>query len=181
VRIHERSNRRPARVSQQRIFTRMLVRLGIPSDVPLDGSGIGIGHSVLVSCPRDRLTGDGISATLALAIQSPQPIHRNHIPRRRAGNERLAGPVVEREFQLSWHSVGVWARTARSVAGGFFPGRKRCRNFTIYTYSHSTSLRRAGCSAACNATSGLSIKATRTRRLDFILNRYQPIATTLST
>jgi hypothetical protein len=55
----------------------------------------------LLPVPRDRFARNGFPTSLALAIHSPLPIHRDHVSGRRAGNDRVAGPGVDREVDVS--------------------------------------------------------------------------------
>jgi hypothetical protein len=48
------------------------------------------------------MSGCSVSIAVAsLAVHPSPPIHRNNIPRRRAGNDRVAGPGVDREVKRS--------------------------------------------------------------------------------
>jgi hypothetical protein len=46
---------------------------------------------------RPRIVPSGLEAPPALAVHASQPIQRDNLPSRRAGNDRVAGPGVDRE------------------------------------------------------------------------------------
>ena len=64
---------------------------------------LGTPHSLLlpylVPCSRERIAGDGLSNCDGPAVHSSQPVHRDDVPSRRAGNDRVAGPGVDREVK----------------------------------------------------------------------------------
>ena len=59
-----------------------------------------------------------------MAIQPSRPIHRDHIPGRRAGNDRLAGPGVDREVTRAALTRQHWDRGMLSDEG-LLPGQAR--------------------------------------------------------
>ena len=55
-------------------------------------------HALLVRRLHNGLAGNTLpTAVDALAVQSSQPVHRDNLPGRRVGNDRLAGSSVDRE------------------------------------------------------------------------------------
>ena len=55
--------------------------------------------ALLVPHTCERHAGDDLPTALALAIHPSQPIHRDDIPSRRAGNDRVVGPGLDREVR----------------------------------------------------------------------------------
>ena len=55
--------------------------------------------AVLVPRPRKRVPSRNRPTAYALAFHSSPPIHRHYLPSPRAGNDRLAGPSVDREVK----------------------------------------------------------------------------------
>jgi hypothetical protein len=53
--------------------------------------------AILVPGPHERIAGNDLPTPLAFAIQPSQLVHRNYTSGRRAGNDRVAGPGVDRE------------------------------------------------------------------------------------
>jgi hypothetical protein len=47
---------------------------------------------------------------MALAVQPPHPLHRNNLPRPRAGNDRVAGSLVDREAMKVAVTRQLWDR-----------------------------------------------------------------------
>jgi hypothetical protein len=77
---------------------------GVRQYQQLDEAGIQLRQrfclaSVLVPDPHERISGDGLPTAMAVTVHSSQPIHRDDVSRRRTGNDRVAGPGVDREVK----------------------------------------------------------------------------------
>ena len=69
----------------------------VPFHVSLSSRGYLLIVPFWLPSPRNRLAGDAFPTAVVLAVQPSQPVHRNDVPGRRAGNDRLAGSLVDRE------------------------------------------------------------------------------------
>jgi hypothetical protein len=77
--------------------------------------------TLLVPSSYERIGGNAFPTTLALAIQSPQPLYRDNVSGHRARNDRVARSGVDREVKgdspqpLCVFAGWPWRFTLRSL------------------------------------------------------------------